>query len=205
MKRFNRKYIAIAIITLIFLGISYLAYGELRNKVLNKEYMKNIYVDSDTEKDDSETSAKEITTSKKVIVEIKGEVNNPDVYELEEGAIIKDLIDIAGGLTSKAYIMDINRAKKLENHELIIINSIDNINNENLAERNNSQSASGLININTADVKQLQELSGIGESKAQKIVDYREKNGRFASKEDLKNVGGIGEKLFEDIKDKISF
>lgn len=195
----KKKYIGVVVITIVLLVISWFAYGELRGKVLNKEYMKNIYVEDNTN-EKANTDKEVVAESRTIIVEIKGEVAKPDVYELPEGAIIKDLIDIAGGLTKDANINDINRAKKLENHELIIINN-KNVDN-NLGREINSKSE--LININTADIKELQELDGIGESKAQKIIDFREKNGRFKTKEDLKNVSGIGDKLYEGIEDKIT-
>lgn len=195
----KKKYIGVVVITIVLLVISWFAYGELRGKVLNKEYMKNIYVEDNTN-EKANTDKEVVAESRTIIVEIKGEVAKPDVYELPEGAIIKDLIDIAGGLTKDANINDINRAKKLENHELIIINN-KNVDN-NLGREINSKSE--LININTADIKELQELDGIGESKAQKIIDFREKNGRFKTKEDLKNVSGIGDKLYEGIENKIT-
>ena len=61
----------------------------------------------------------------------------------------------------------------------------------------------GKININTADSSLLQTINGVGESLAGKIIDYREKNGKFKNIEDLKNVSGVGDKKFEDLKDKI--
>ena len=141
----------------------------------------------------------------KIVVEIKGEVVKPDVYILNEGSIIRDLIEAAGGLTPEADISNINRAKELSNHELIIIKNInDEVSQEEVENEIQSIEADdGKININTADINKLKEIPGIGDVKANSIIMYRESNGNFKSIEDLKNVDGIGEKTFEKIKNNI--
>ena len=141
-----------------------------------------------------------------IVVEIKGEVVNPDVYTLNEGSIIKDLIDMAGGLTTEADISNINRAKEIKNHELIIIRNInDKTNEDDVIEDSISEEVidDTLISINNSDIEQLKEIPGIGEVKAKAIISYRESNGKFRSIDELKNVDGIGEKTFEKIKDNI--
>ena len=141
-----------------------------------------------------------------IVVEIKGEVINPDVYSLNEGSIIKDLIEAAGGLTNEADISNINRAKEINNHELIVIRNInDSVSNENI-EINEIQEIEiddGKININTADLNRLKDIPGIGDVKANSIIMYREENGGFKTIDELKNVDGIGEKTFEKIKNNI--
>ena len=122
-------------------------------------------------------------------------------------SIIKDLIEAAGGLTQEADISNINRAKEIKNHELIIIRNINDLNiEEEYATEDkeiNEESDDGKISINDSDLSKLKEIPGIGEVKANSIISYREKNNGFKSIEELKNVDGIGEKTFEKIKDSI--
>ena len=198
-------------IILITLGVfciitSFYLYGRNKSKVFKDEYMNNIFVEENNNEESISASGENIITnnnSNKIFVEIKGEVSKPDVYEISEGSIIRDLINLAGGLTSEANISNINRAEKLINNQLIVI---PNKNDETIVESNNiSQGITrdGIININKASLSELQEITGIGEVKAQSIIDYREKNGGFKSIEDIKNVDGIGSKTFEKIKEKI--
>lgn len=143
---------------------------------------------------------------KTIIVEIKGEVKKPDVYVLDENSIINDLINLAGGVTENADLSAINRAKKLQNHEMIYIS---NKNDDNISLKINSNVTSNegnsgnIVDINTASVEELKKLNGVGDSKAKNIVEYREQNGGFKSIEEIKNVNGIGEKMFEKIKENI--
>ncbi|MDV4149960.1 helix-hairpin-helix domain-containing protein [Clostridium sp. AL.422] len=201
---------------LIFLGLfciiaSFYLYGRNKSKVFKDEYMQNIFVEeentgTDLEEESITSSGTNIANSNKskIIVEIKGEVKNPDVYEVEEGSIIRDLINVAGGLTEEANIDSINRAEKLINNQLIVIPNKDGDISSGIGINTGSAvSSDGIININSASISDLQKINGIGEVKAQSIIDYREKNGGFKSIEDIKNVEGIGDKTFEKIKDKI--
>ncbi len=202
---------------LIILGLfciitSFYLYGKNKSKVFKDEYMKNIFVeeegkDNDLEEESIQSNGSNVITSNnknKIIVEIKGEVKKPDVYEVDEGSIIRDLINIAGGLTEKANINKINRAEKLRDNQLIIIPDNESIVNGNVISNEGNVSNDGIININSASLSDLQKINGVGAVKAQSIIDYRDKNGGFKSIEDLKNVDGIGDKTFEKIKDKIS-
>ncbi|AWK50769.1 competence protein ComEA [Clostridium beijerinckii] len=215
----DKKKIGILIILAIVLftfGILYLKSGF---KELKKNDTESIFVD-DTENTDISTVSssnnvknnKEVTIAgndKSIVVEIKGEIKKPDVYTLNENAIVKELIEVAGGLTENADLSNINRAKKLQNHELVYIANKNDITREGIntnseLNTNNSQGISNnIVNINTATIEQLKTLDGIGDSKANSIIEYREQNGGFKSKEDIKNVTGIGEKMFEKIKEQI--
>lgn len=211
--------LSILVVVLIICGFTYIRSGF---KELKKNDTESIFVDAEIDNDlakeeDSKSSngKKESTIQlkeKNIVVEIKGEVKKPDVYTLDEESIVKDLIDMAGGITEEANLSNINRAKKLQNHELIYISNINeaHINGTIDSELNgitnstvNQGSSNGKININYATLEQLKELNGIGEAKAKKIIEYREKNGGFKSLEDMKNVDGIGEKMFEKIKEQI--
>ena len=203
MDKFKDKKVIATIIVLTILFISsIILYGKNNNKVFSDKYMQNIFVDSDEQISDNSISNMEtlVTNEEKldvpmIFVEIKGEVLIPDVYELQEGSIVKDLIEKAGGLTSEANITNINRAKKLQNHELVIISNINDENNNTVFNEVIIES-NGLININLADINELKKITGIGDVKAQSIIEYREKNGGFKSVDEIKNVDGIGEKTF---------
>lgn len=218
----NKKAIAIIVILIIIFSVSVLTYGRNKKNVFKDEYMNNIFIeeneniiegtsyyeDSDIEvvkinnNENNESETQEVKN--KIVVEIKGEVVKPDVYLLDEGSIIKDLIDIADGLTDEADISNINRAKELSNHELIIIYNINDEERENTnyALENDNES-NNIININTATESELQNIPGVGEVKAKSIIIYREKNGGFKKIEEIKSVDGIGEKTFEKIKEFI--
>lgn len=127
-------------------------------------------------------------------VHIKGEVNAPGYYELEEGSRYKDAILAAGGETTDADLDSINLATKLLDGETILVPSTGNQNT----------SSNNKININTADLYQLCKLDGFGETTSQRIIDYRAKNGAFSKIEDLMKVDGIGSSKFNKIKDLIT-
>ncbi|MGL4740467.1 MAG: helix-hairpin-helix domain-containing protein [Sarcina sp.] len=148
--------------------------------------------------------------AEEIVVEIKGEVNKPDVYKLPLGSRIDELIDEAGGLTLEANIDMINRATLLEDGQCIIVANVNKpvLVGEDLEAQGNLMSSpstdknkSGKVNINTATLDDLKKLNGIGESKAKAIIEYRESIGKFKSIEDIKGVSGIGDKTFEKIKD----
>ncbi len=215
----DKKKIGILIILAIVLFTFRILYLKSGFKELKKNDTESIFVD-DTENTDisSVTSSNNVKNNKEVaiavkdkniVVEIKGEVKKPDVYTLNENAIVKELIEVAGGLTENADLSNINRAKKLQNHELVYIANKNDITKEGInanSELNTSNSqgiSNNIVNINTATIEQLKTLDGIGDSKAKSIIEYREQNGGFKLKEDIKNVTGIGEKMFEKIKEQI--
>lgn len=209
----NVRNIVLIILALFCILSSFYLYGRNKSKVFKDEYMQNIFVEENEEGNkisenvSTETFGENIVnnTTNKITVEIKGEVKNPDVYEIDDGSIIRDLINMAGGLTEEANIDGINRAEKIKANQLIVIPNKDNENN-NIGSISVSTgvSSDGIININTATISELQNITGVGEVKAQSIINYREKNGGFKSIEEIKNVDGIGDKTFEKIKDQIS-
>lgn len=152
----------------------------------------------------------------RIIIDIKGEVVYPGVYEIDNNTRIIDAINMAGGLTLDADTSGINLSSKIRDEDVIIIYSnnkdseyykdkkIDNKNdNFNVEDdgnnKNNDKDEIVLIDINTATSEELCSLPGIGEVKAKKIIEYRKKS-RFNTIEDIMNVSSIGEKLFESIK-----
>lgn len=210
----------IVLIMLVFLCVitSFILYGKNKSKVFKDEYMKNIFVEEEATDDNSvEVNAEPIKEvkgenqltkgTKMIVVEIKGEVANPDVYEISEGSIIRDLITKAGGLTNEANIGKINRADKLRDNQLIVIpnkNELSNANTNINVSKEGNTAEEGIININTASLEELQKINGVGEVKAKSIINYREKNGGFKSIDEMKNIEGIGDKTFEKMKDQIT-
>lgn len=155
---------------------------------------------------------------KEIIVHIAGEVNKEGIVKIKEGARIADVIDEAGGLTEKSNIKNVNLAYIVKDGQKITIPSIeeqnlqDNTiteyitkeNGENVIQDNDNQEENNIkININKATKEELTKLPGIGDSTADKIIEYRNTNGEFSSIEDIKNVSGIGESKFNNIIDYI--
>ncbi|MGA9289414.1 MAG: ComEA family DNA-binding protein, partial [Anaerobacillus sp.] len=136
-----------------------------------------------------------------VMVDVKGAVKAPGVYEIEGSGRVKDVIARAGGFLKEADQTQLNLASKVADEMVIYVPII----GENSSEPLGSLPAeSNFISINRADLTQLQELPGIGPSKAEAIIQYREENGGFTTIEDLQNISGIGEKTFEKLKDLIT-
>ena len=143
---------------------------------------------------------------KTIKVDVKGEVLNPGVIDIEEGSIVDDALKKAGGATDKANLNSINLSKKLTDEMVVYVYSIEEESVENIISENSINVPStnnSLINLNTASLEELMTLNGIGEAKANRIIEYRKTN-PFKTIEDIKNVDGIGDKAFEKIKDKIT-
>ena len=147
----------------------------------------------------------ESTTQETVIfVDIKGAVKNPGVYQMEVGDRVKDALDAAGGLTGDADSQKVNLAKRLEDQMVIVVPKVGEEAEEIPAgETSKEATKEGKVNINTATVEELKTLKGVGEKKAEAIIEYRKKNGSFQTKEDLMKVRGIGKKLFESFQERI--
>ena len=195
-----KKIIIIGIFTVVTILGAILISGLINNGVFSKK--------KDTEKETTTTITTTINSSessfsdsiKPIVVEIKGEVYYPGVYEFyKEEVVVQDVINIAGGLTKKADTSLINLAEAVSDHSSIIIGTYDTVSyvlgeNESVAK----------ININTCTIDELIKLDGIGDTKAKNIINYRKQNGFFSSIEDIKNVEGIGESVYQKIKDNIT-
>ena len=193
-----RKYIYIItiIIFIIFCIMVIIRKRELKDNNINYTVNKeDIIVNNDKINDEEEY----------IYVDIKGEVINPNVYKIKKGLRVIDVINLAGGLTEESDTSNINLSKivtdemviviKSKNNEEVYIDSDVDINNNN---NNNNQ----LIDINTCTIDELLTLPGIGESKANNIIEYRKKN-KFNTINDIMNVSGISESLFNKIKEYI--
>lgn len=204
----------IIILTIIILLLGGTIFVIYKNNQNSKEEVIDIF--KEEEKENKETKKEE--TIKKVSVDIKGMINNPGVYEVDSKSRVNDVIALAGGLKEGADTSNINLAKIVSDEMTIIIYSTDEVLEkfkqevcicncpyiENDACIDNNNNNSNLININTASLEELTTLTGIGDVKAEAIIKYRNEIGKFKSKEELLNVDGIGESLFEKIKDDIT-
>lgn len=211
---YKYKYLIIAVILIIFFLLSFFIF---RNKTEVVENIDNMLVKNDSIEE---------KISSKIYIDIKGYVNKPGVYELDLGKRVIDAIDIAGGLKKGANTRFINLSKILNDGEVIVIYSDAEIKEAKKSETivvetpcvceeikndacyseedDNNETVNGKVNINTATISELMTLSGIGESKAQAIIDYRNKNGLFKSIEDIVNVSGISELTYAKIKENIT-
>ncbi|MGL5693276.1 MAG: helix-hairpin-helix domain-containing protein [Peptostreptococcaceae bacterium] len=149
-----------------------------------------------------------------ITIYISGEVNKTGLLTLENETRLGDAIEILGGLTENADSNKVNLALKVKDEHHYVIPKIgEDISKEKLVIGNdeqvdinedNTNNSNKMININVASIKELDELPGVGEATANKILRYREENGKFNSIEEIKNVNGIGDKKYEEIKDLIS-
>lgn len=134
-------------------------------------------------------------------VHICGEVENPGVYQLPQGSRIFEAVEAAGGFTEDAAQSSMNLAEKVADGMQIVILSREEMDVQESAAK---EAATGRININTASREQLMTLPGIGESRADDIIRYREESGGFTTIEDIKKVSGIKDAAFQKIKDRIT-
>ncbi len=143
-------------------------------------------------------------------IDIKGEVMNPGVYEVEEGMIVNDAIDLAGGLKEDADTTDINLSQKLVSEMVIVISTKDK--RESTFESkvsvgsitsNKVSDSKGKVSLNKGTLEELMTLTGIGEAKAKNIIEYRSVT-PFTSIEEITKVKGIGEATFEKNKERLT-
>lgn len=223
----------IVIAVIIFMIINLGKIKEFENKDNDKitNVESSINTDNDKSEENKEqkddNSKEQIVNGGGIFVHIDGHINNPGVYEIKENDRIKTLIDKAGGFKEGYSIKNINLAAKLSDGDKIYIPSVseeknsENNNNNNNINTNSNSSGKGQnvktdrnnvsimknnskININTANMSELKQITGIGESTANKIIDYRENVGKFKKIEDIKEVKGIGDAKYESLKNKIT-
>lgn len=148
-----------------------------------------------------ESLSEEGTEPAEVYVYVCGAVKSPGVVSLPEGSRYNDALEAAGGFAENAAGEAVNLAKTISDGEQIFFPTKEEA--QAIAESVQTEQ-SGLVNINTATVSKLCELPGIGETKAQAIVAYREQNGAFAKAEDIMNVPGIKENAYNQMRDLIT-
>lgn len=157
-------------------------------------------------KEEPEPDSEEIEADQTVIVDVKGEIQKPGVYEMKPGERFHHVIEKAGGLTNAADAVQINLAALLEDGMVVYIPKQGETAEDLVQQPAGAGADAGeqKVNLNKATAEDLQTLTGIGPAKAEAILSYREEAGGFKTIEDLMNVSGIGEKSFEKLKDSIS-
>ena len=219
------------LLSVIILGLScYLIYVSNNQEECFCDEFENILVTPD----DSTSEDVDAKENKPLYVEVKGAVLNPGVFAVSDENIINDVIAMAGGFTDNAYTANINLSKRVTDELVIYVytdseyqknNSNDNsskkednsytideyidssvsiITSSSSDNVSNSSESGSLININTASSEQLTTLPGIGDAKANNIIAYRTEVGYFKTIEELKNVNGIGDATFEQLKSLIT-
>lgn len=137
-------------------------------------------------------------------VYICGAVKKPGVYRFTGDARVCDAVEAAGGFRKKADRAAVNQARPLNDGEQITIPQKGKRSDSGNEQPEKGGKGDGLVNINQADLAELMTLAGIGEAKAQLIIDYRTENGSFVSIEDIMKISGIKEGIFNRIKDQIT-
>ena len=215
-----KKQIIISILVIIILSI----FGYFIYINLDKSSPKEEIIISKKEP----TKEEKIEEEKKYKVDIKGQINDPGIFEVPTSSRIIDVIHLAGGLTVNADTSVINLSKKVIDEMVIIIYSKDEVKDfkktkeleqqvqiqciqkdENSLKNDacistNTNQSTNKVSINNATKEELMTLPGIGESKAKDIIDYRNTNGPFKKIDDLKNIPGIGENVYNNLKENIT-
>lgn len=217
---FNKKNkILLIVIVAIVAIISYYFIFDRKEEWLNNQE-QNLEIKEEIKTNDqieNNSNEQQLEKNENIIVHVSGAVNKEGIVELKNNSRIIDAIDKAGGLKDEADITNINLAyiiedgmkihipSKEEKESTIIVESnIDSgtVEQSNEIKSNNNKKLK--ININTATKTDLETLPGIGESTALKIIEYRNKKGKFKLIEDIKQVNGIGENKFNKIKELIT-
>ncbi|MGP1574550.1 helix-hairpin-helix domain-containing protein [Selenomonas sp.] len=140
-----------------------------------------------------------------IVVYVAGAVNRPGVVRLAEGARAKDAVDACGGFLPTADTNGVNLAQKLKDGVQVTVPEKAPVAAQGAPTASGAARSlpDGMVNINTADEKELDKLPGIGPAMAKRIIEYRTENGAFQSPEEIKRVKGIGDAKYEKMKDKI--
>lgn len=203
-KKHQTKLIIAAIVVIFLVGLLIYSMKFKTSKQSFESETSGFIRINNLEKSDNMNEESHESQPKTIKVDISGEVKMPGVYELSRDSRIHDLIKLAGGVTESANLNATNQSRALKDQDKIIIKSMMSASSEfSETDDNKTQDStkeSGKIDLNTASESELQGITGIGQKKAQRIIDYRKKHGNFSSIDDLKNVTGIGDKFIESIR-----
>ena len=207
----TKKQIRMAVVLVFFLtaGVWYLFYTRVSEREQASELTGvltdvNIDMSEIPESKTLEASKQE----KELVVYLCGAVNEPGIYTLPAKSRLYEALAMAGGFSERADPAYHNLARELKDGERIYILSCAETTALNVEQQiagdTEKAEKDSLINLNTATAEQLTTLPGIGEAKAAAILEYREQAGQFKNIEELKNVNGVGEAMFEKIRNKIT-
>ncbi|MGL6107584.1 DUF655 domain-containing protein [Romboutsia sp.] len=192
-------------LTLLIFGVGGIIYNQSSN------IKEDVFVVSKAEQINKDNDVKEVNydlkdnnLKKNITIFISGEVKNPGVVTIESDKRLSDAVNKLGGVTNEADLNRINLAIKIKDEQHYIVPKVgENIVANSETNQIVNQVENAKININLATVEELDKLPGVGEATANKIISYREEKGKFKSIEEIKNVNGIGDKKYKDLKDKI--
>lgn len=211
------------VVILLMLFVNSLFKNDANNAPVDNELLEQLLAETESADADEESSeriaqaheepiVKEVVEQQIIVVDVKGAVGTPGVYQMENTDRVIDAIEMAGGFLPEANLDVINLAQILndqmviyiptEGEELTDVPPLANDVPQTAAESDGNLGPSK-VNINTADREELKKLHGIGDSKAESILSYREEYGSFQSIEEIKNVSGIGEATYEKLKEFI--
>ena len=203
----KRKDIIIIIAISIILSLGMIIFHSTKSSDILLDKSENTKISEKIKAEDNDAVIEQDSAAvknEKVVVYISGEVVNPQVIEMKDGDRLIDAVEKCGGMTENADKNAVNLALLLKDEDHYVIPKIGENLQLNTSSNNKSLQNNNLVNINTADKTILISLPSIGEKTAEKIIQYRETNGNFKSIDDIKNINGIGEKKFEQIKDLIT-
>lgn len=151
------------------------------------------------------------TTSSQICVDVKGAVKHPGIYKLKNGARVNEAVAAAGGIINSADMKQVNLAKQLNDAEVVYVPvngetmpGISTVGASSGDATAGSRSQTATVNINTATKEQLCQITGIGDKKADLILQYRQQHVQFKSVDELKQVSGFGDKSVEKIRDQLA-
>ncbi|MCF6514889.1 hypothetical protein GSH19_01760 [Lactobacillus sp. S2-2] len=208
-----------AIILLMFLILFLLFFISNDKQGTNDEYFSSSLSSNSSEITNTKVETNEVNESKddnKIYVDIKGAVKSPGMYEVTSQMRLSDTIELADGFNKSADVKHVNLSKKLVDQEVIYIpirgeikgspNDLNVTSNDtdNQQDSSNNKSDSTKVNLNSAEKSSLTTLNGIGDKKADQIIDFRKQNGPFNSVDDLKKVPGFGDKTVDNLREFVS-
>lgn len=178
--------------------------GGCRKQEEEMMVLEEVNLEEDFEETESSEIEEEIET---IFIHVCGQVVNPGVYEVDESSRVYEVIHMAGGMTESAAKDYVNQAEPLTDGQKIYIPSNEEVEQREV-QQNYSSSYVGegekKVNINIADKDELMSLTGIGEKRAEAILVYRQEKGTFENAEELMQVEGISQGIYDKIKDQIT-
>ncbi|UGB29590.1 helix-hairpin-helix domain-containing protein [Metabacillus sp. B2-18] len=197
----------ILLVSLLVITILYYSFFNIQaSSELVTANVEGAYIETSESYETSKVEEKisENSEAATIVIDVKGAVQQPGVYEISANARVHEIIEKAGGLSDHADEAAVNLASSLEDGMVVYIPLIGENKENPFQITNENKESSKKININIATSEELQTLSGIGPSKAEAIISYREENGKFKTIEGLLEVSGIGEKSLEKLKEEVT-
>lgn len=195
---FKQNKLILIVILLITVGGSGYFLTHQSHKAAKNEIRTETHPLKKTVEKDSQSNKTTI-----LAVDVQGAVKNSGVYRVKTGAIVQEVLKMAGGLQGNADIKQINQAQRVTDQMQIYVPYRGETATTPTADKG-SGSKGKMVNINTAKVDDFKDVTGIGPKKAAKIIAFREKNGNFKNLHDLTKVSGIGEKSLDNLKDQLT-